>query len=315
MRPCVTSRWFSSLLVIVAVLWLPAAGLAQTGRAMGQVKDESGQPIKGATVQAENDQASPSSFSAVTDDRGRFSMIGLRSGIWTFTASAPGFQAQSGQARVQLVGQIQPIAFTLAKSSIGAPSALAGVDIKALQADLQAAETSMNAGQYAEAVKTYRAILAKAPTLTDVNFEIGRALRLQKDYAGAIKVYQEVLEADPTDEKAKVAIGMTHLENKNLEEADKVLSAAAEEGAASRDVFYNLGEVKFAKGDADTAAKWYIRAAETDPNWAKPLLKLGLVAVNKGDMTAARQLLERAVAADPSSEDGTTAKTMLGQLK
>lgn len=307
--------WFNSLVLIACVVLAPSTSAAQTGRATGQVKDEGGQPIKGATVQAENDQASPSSFSAVTDDRGRFAMIGLRSGIWTFTASAPGFQAQSGQARVQLVGQSQPLAFTLAKSAGSGPSALAGVNTKELQSDLQSAETFMTSGQYDEAIKTYQTILAKAPTLTAINFEIGRAYRLKKDFTSAIKVYETMLEADPTDEKAKVAIGMTHLENKNLDEADKILSAAAEGMGASRDVFYNLGEVKFAKGDGDGAGRWYLRAVEYDPSWAKPFVKLGLVAINKGDMGEARQWLEKAVAADPTSEDGATAKAMLGQLK
>ena len=63
---------------------LPAA--AQTGRVGGTVKDQNGQPIKGATVLAENPQASPSSFTATTDDKGRFSIIGLRSGTWKITA-------------------------------------------------------------------------------------------------------------------------------------------------------------------------------------------------------------------------------------
>ena len=73
------------------VATLAANAAAQTGRVGGTVKDESGQPIKGATITAENPNASPSSFTATTDDKGRFSMIGLRSGQWTFSAQSPGF--------------------------------------------------------------------------------------------------------------------------------------------------------------------------------------------------------------------------------
>ena len=57
-----------------------ASAAAQTGRVGGVVKDEAGQPIKGATVTAENPGASPSSFTATTDDKGRFSIIGLKTG-------------------------------------------------------------------------------------------------------------------------------------------------------------------------------------------------------------------------------------------
>ena len=74
---------------------------AQTGRVGGTVKDESGQPVKGATVTAQNPNASPSSFTATTDDKGRFSVIGLRGGMWTFSAQAPGFAPESGKLNVQ----------------------------------------------------------------------------------------------------------------------------------------------------------------------------------------------------------------------
>ena len=81
--------------VALVVSALPAA--AQTGRVGGTVKDQAGQPIKGATVVAENPNASPPSFTATTDDRGRFSIIGLRSGNWKITASAPDSRPAAGR--------------------------------------------------------------------------------------------------------------------------------------------------------------------------------------------------------------------------
>ena len=72
--------------VLAALFVVTLAGrvAAQTGRVGGIVKDEAGNPIKGATITAENPAASPSSFTATTDDKGRFSIIGLKSGQWSF---------------------------------------------------------------------------------------------------------------------------------------------------------------------------------------------------------------------------------------
>src|SRR5437764_14641872 len=81
---------------------------AQTGRVGGTVKDEGGNPIKGATVTAENPSASPSSFTAITDDKGRFSIIGMRSGQWTFTATMQGFAHESGKLNVQTIESPKP---------------------------------------------------------------------------------------------------------------------------------------------------------------------------------------------------------------
>jgi uncharacterized GH25 family protein len=54
------------------------------------VKDDRGVPIKGATIIAENPDASPASFTVSSDEKGRFAIIGLRSGLWSFRAGAPG---------------------------------------------------------------------------------------------------------------------------------------------------------------------------------------------------------------------------------
>src|SRR5437763_12135948 len=103
----------------LVALWAATAA-AQTGRVGGTVKDEAGNAIKGATVTAENPNASPSSFTAVTDDKGRFSIIGMKSGVWTFTATAQGFAPQSGKMPVATIGTPNPpLTFTMKKGGAG----------------------------------------------------------------------------------------------------------------------------------------------------------------------------------------------------
>src|SRR4029453_5879602 len=77
-------RPFRSLLVVVlAPLFFAATtslATAQVARASGIVKDASGLPIKGATIRAENPDASLSTITAATDDKGRFAIIGFCGG-------------------------------------------------------------------------------------------------------------------------------------------------------------------------------------------------------------------------------------------
>ena len=67
-------------LVVVLLGALPVA--AQTGRVGGLVKDDKGQPLKGATVVAENPAAAPPAVTATTPDKGRVSLIGPRARHW-----------------------------------------------------------------------------------------------------------------------------------------------------------------------------------------------------------------------------------------
>jgi tetratricopeptide (TPR) repeat protein len=327
LRPLLSRALAGATLVLLAA----AVAGAQTGRVGGTVKDESGNPIKGATVTAENPSASPSSFTAITDDKGRFSIIGLRSGSWKFTATMQGYAPEAGSMNVQTIGAPNPpITFTLKKGGGSGPSgALAGANAKELQGELAAADQAFNNKQWDDAIQKYQAVLAKAPALSAINLQIGQTYRNKADdlrrqdpkadlkpiYDQAIAAYEAVLKADPNNDKAKIGIAMTNLEKGDLKAADDSLTAVANAPGASREVFYSLGEVKFAKGETDEAAKWYQKAAEADPSWGKPLFKLALVALNKGDKDGTVKAMEKVIAADPNSPEAAQAKAVIEQLK
>jgi predicted TPR repeat methyltransferase len=307
----------SLVLAALFVVAFAAAAAAQTGRVGGVVKDEAGNPIKGATVTAENPGASPSSFTATTDDKGRFSIIGLKSGSWSFSAQAPGFGPEAGKLNVSTIGAPNPpLTFTMKKGGAAGPSsALGSAAAKDLQADLAAADTLYNAQKYDEAIAAYRQIMTKAPALSVINLQIAAAYRNKKEYDNAITAYNELLKTDPSNDKAIVGIGMTNLEKGDLKAAEETLTRAAEGPKPTREVYYNLGEVKFSKGETDEAAKWYQKAADLDPTWGKPVFKLALVQLNKGDKDSTIKMLEKVISVDPTSQEAAQAKTVIEQLK
>lgn len=307
---------FSAVTLVAALVVSAVPAAAQTGRIGGQIKDMQGAPLKGATVTAENPGASPSSFTATTDDKGRYSIIGLKTGTWKVTASAPGFTPSSGNVPVRSLGApMPPVDFALAPGATGPAGALAGVNTKELQAELQKAVDMANAGQHDAAIAAYNAILTKTPALTMINGQIAQVQRMKKDYDGAIASYQKVIAADANNDRAKIEIGMTYLEKGDFAAAEKALLEVASSVNANREVFYNLGEVKFAKGETDEAVKYYERAAGMDAAWGKPLFKLGLAKLQKADTAGAIELMNKVIAADPNSPEAAQAKGLIEQLK
>ena len=305
------------------------AAAAQTGRVIGVVRDEGGQPIKGATVLAENPDAFPKNFTATTDNKGRFAMIGLRSGLWTLFAQAPGFGPEGGRLQVRAGGAGPTVTFTLKKEPVPAPSAIGGLAAKDLQEDLEAADQLYNSKRWDEAIQKYQAILTKAPALSVINLQIGQAYRNKAGdlktrdpradakpvYDQAIGAYQALLKTDPNSDRAKIGIGMTNLEKGELDVAEQTLDEAASGANATREVFFNLGEVKFAKGKNDAATKAYERAAQMDPYWGKPVFALGKAALAQGDKDGAIQYFEKVVAVDPISPEAAQSQAMVDQLK
>jgi tetratricopeptide (TPR) repeat protein len=303
-------------LVLAAVLTaaLAADAAAQVGRVSGIVKDDSGQPIKGATVTAENPTIGPATYNATTDDKGRFTIIGLRAGQWRFSAFAPGHAGDAGDMSVRFGSPNPAITFTLRKNGPTAAAPLGNITARDLQSQLGAADALFNQQKWDEAIAAYRTIMARTPALSVINLQIAAAYRNKKDYDGAMAAYRALLEVDPGNERATVGIASASLENGDPAAAEATLLAAAESSTAGRDVLFNLGEVKLARGQSDEAARWYQKAADADPSWGKPRYKLGLIAMKAGDRDAATRFMDGVMAVDPISPEAALARAALDQL-
>src|SRR5258705_978986 len=83
-----------TVLFLICKPCFPQAGRAEL---LGAVKDPSGLPVSGATVEAE-DQATMARYSALSSERGEYHILGLPAGSYTLTVKQPGFHLyrQSG---------------------------------------------------------------------------------------------------------------------------------------------------------------------------------------------------------------------------
>jgi tetratricopeptide (TPR) repeat protein len=303
---------------VAAVFVIGSAGVvrAQVARVSGFVKDAAGQPIKGATIRADNPDAALSTLTAATDDKGRFAIIGLARGGWSFTAEAPGFQAQFSELNIQRTGTPNPpLAFTLQKAVVRPPAGIEGVSAKDLQQQLSAADALYKEQKFEDAVGIYRTILTNAPSLSIVNLQIAAAYRNMKQYDKAIAAYNDLLKAEPENQKAIIGMAMTQVDKGDVPAAEQALTRAAEAPLPSRDVFYDLAEIKDARHLTEEAARLYQRAADADSSWGKPLFKLGTIAMSKGDKEGAAKAMSQVIAVDPTSPEAAQARTALEQLK
>jgi Flp pilus assembly protein TadD len=310
-------RSLASLVVASAcclALATPAAAQNTQGRISGIVNDENNKPIKAATVAAENAEINQT-FTATTDEKGRFTIIGLRPGTWQFTAAAPGYFADRGTMPIRVGSPNPPIAFALKKTGALNGGVLGNVQARDLQSDLLAADLLFNQRKYDEAIAAYRTIMAKAPTLSVINLQIGNAFLNKKDYDSAVTAYNDLLRVDPNNAKGIVGIAKAELARGNVDGAEAALLKAADNPAASsREVFDSLADIKNNKGDTDEAVKWYKKASDADPTWGKPWYRLGLIAQKRGDTAQATQAFNKAISVDPVSPEAAMAKATLDQL-
>ena len=231
------------LTLATLTLALAAAASAQTaGRITGTIKDPDGKPIKGATVRATNDAVN-ARITSTTDDKGRFAMIGVRTGRWSIVAEAPNFLPIQGTSDVS--SSVMPVlALTLQRD----PGPLPGALSKTINGDVAAAEALRKAGRYDDALAAYQSIQSKNVRLTTVSLMLATLYRekaaQEKDATArqallgrAMTAYADVLKSDDNNVRARVELGVTQMAAGNMDAAAKsfqdVISADPKTAAAA----------------------------------------------------------------------------------
>ena len=195
-----------------------APAFAQSARAAGTVRDTSGKPLKGATVRATNKDAVPSEIASSTDDKGRWAMIGLRTGTWTFVAEAPGFSSAQTPWPVR-VGGTPPIPFVLARDLGPIPNALT----RTVQQQISAANALRDRGQLDQAITAYEQVRDQNPKLTSMNLVVANAYRQRAAQETnpaarrtlldrAIASYTTMLSSEPDNEHARTELASVRAE-------------------------------------------------------------------------------------------------------
>ena len=205
-------------LTLLALLAVAASASAQSARAAGTVKDTDGKPIKGAIIRATNPDAVPPQIIAAADDKGRWAMLGMRIGTYSFRVEAPGYLPVQAEAAGRTAASA-PLQFALMRDPGPVPGALPAN----IQAQLSAANMLRDQGRFDQAITAYQEIRTKNPKLTAVGLVMASAYRAraqqETDPAArrawltrAIESYDDVLKVDADNERARMGLASTRAE-------------------------------------------------------------------------------------------------------
>src|ERR1041385_9206289 len=191
-----------TLLFAVLTLSMAVTAAGQTaGRITGTIKDPDGKPIKGATVRATN-EAVNARIPSTTDDKGRFAMIGVRSGRWIIVAEAPNFLPLQGTADVSS-SNMPVLSLTLQRD----PGPMPGALVKTIGEDVAAAEALHRAGKLDDAISAYQTIQSKNARLTTVTLVLASFYRetaeQEKSPAAKLTLLNRAADADNEFKKSE----------------------------------------------------------------------------------------------------------------
>ena len=296
-------RWGIALLVFSAAVGAHAQTQA---RITGKVVDESGTPLVGVLIEAE-DLATSSTYDAETNKKGRFT-IGVVNGAnpHQVTISLAGYQTLANEVTPGAGGIFQQV-FTLFPE--GGAAAPVGGGAQQLEGGGQAIRlynrgaNLYNEGDKLAAREKLQEALTEDPTLVDAH-KILASIALDRGEAEqALEHTQQFLAAHPED---GVGLTLRHdalvAAERGKEAAELIPSLAAarpDEETLAR--AFNAASGRYQADDIELAGKLLEAALSIDPGHSRSLLLLADVRSQQESYDEALELSERLLESEPDN--------------
>ena len=343
-------RRISLLLTAVALCLFATSSLfAQdwkgNGRLTGVVVDNAGKPVKGAKVSMVGGGGTgPAGI--VTDGKGKFSFLGLRSGTWTITAEADGYvptrqsaEVMEGQLRPPVKIALEPLPPPAPAAPEAVPDVASSVPPEAVEAvrkgenllkqaegqpvegevTMSMAPGDLTPEQKKELYKQAIAEFEKAQALIPDNLQLKQVLAQAYYKTGDLKqataLLQQVYDGDPSNTGVLLLLVNLLLENGQLDEGKALLEKVPAGTMTDPTALINIGILFMNKSRLDDAYAYFDKAVTLDPTRGETYYYRGLASLQKQKMAAAKADLQKVVELAPDSSEAKDAQDLLKQMK
>jgi len=308
------------LIAMLAALCIPPAFAQATGSVKGVAKDMQGNPIVGATVEWYNTD-NGRKYTLKTNKKGEYFSLGIEPGKYKVSLLQDGKQIDSVNGFRVAVDE-NTLDFDEKQSQADAakqkgisPEQLKQMQeaqekqtkevttVKALNERLQAANQSIQAGDFDGAVNTLTqatqmdatrdllwarlgdAYVGSAPKQNDPAEKTRRYTEAVSDYQKAVEIKQKAVDAEPQKKPddlralASYYNNLAQAESKigKVDDAVKAYDQAAQlHPAGAAQFYYNQGAVLTNAGKADEAIASFDKAIAADPNKAEAYYQKGV---------------------------------------
>ena len=311
-------KFFRISTVLTIVLLLSVTAFAQSRgklRITGKVLNEAGQPVEGADVRAaKKGEAQPQVFTAKSNNKGEWTIAGLAAGDWIIEAMKEGVGVKEVTETLTEDVASKSVTITIAKAA-AAPT----VDPTAeINADHARAISLAQAGKIPEARKIYEDLLAKYPTVYQLNAMLAAMYAAENNAAKALEQIKIALEKEPANVEWQVLSAEMMMETGEKEAAQKILDSVDLAKVKDPRAFINSAINKINSADkvqAEQAVELLTKMIAQFPNDPMLLYLRARAYLVGTKMAEAKADLEKYVAtAPPTAPQMADAKKLLDQL-
>ena len=227
----------------------------------------------------------------------------LTNTLGTFDRNMPGLPQRESAAVSE---QLRALGYTSGGSRPAKQSFTDADDPKRLidlDRELHSANDFYSTGRYAEAIETFKSVIAKRPDLVDayrymafVYWQMGRP-------ADAIAALEHTLTLGIADQDVRTRLGTFLAETGNAAKAVAILSGAPADDVEAQNA---LGIAYGQSGKDAEAVKAFERVLAVDATNGIALQNIGTIRLRQNDLKGAESYVRRALAADPSLANAYT---------
>ncbi len=320
-------RKIPALAAAVLMLVASVSATAQVrgkGRLQGSVVEkETGKPVGGAKLTINLADGSTAPIVVKTNDKGRWSAIGMISGGWNIDIDADGYQpSRIGPVNISETQMLPAMKIELEKlvvqeqttAEVEVPMAGSAVPQEAIDA-VNAGQDLMAAEKYKEAVIEFEKALPLLPDNMQLRQVAAQAYYKAGDLKKAIASLEAVTAADPTNSGIALLLTNLYLENGQLEEGKARLASLPADAVTYPTLYVNIGILFLNKNNPQEAAVNFSKAVDLDMTQPASFYYRGLANLQLKKTAEAKADFAKVVALAPESPEAKDAKQLVDSLK
>ena len=310
------------LLLLLASLPVFGQGWAGRGRLQGEVKDEQGRPVEGATIWLRHgdnpiDPQNPGDGpkTVTTSKHGKWSILGLAQGDWRVLIMKDGMNPSEGQVKVLEGGAPPPpIVITLKQAQAAAPQAAQqGPDVLGM---IEKGNQLLTAEKFAEARVEYeKAIALLGPeNHPPILRGIARTYFQEKQPDKAVETLKQALALKPDDvESLRLIVNLLVAQGKEPE-AQQYIARLPQGETVDPATLLNIGIKHYNDKKLDAAITEFDRVVRENPNLPDAYYYRGLAYLASGKTAEAKADFQKLIEIDPKHANAEEAREFLKSL-